>query len=236
MAYHLFFRQEATCGSKANWKGPALGFTMDLEEWESLEITVPDMHPGIVRYLGKKVPWKTLDAGFGFNGCAIADKRVVSLDVLFPLHPLNVRNTMLTLSFVLQDIERRESVDDLMRYHLQLYVGCDNEIPVISGFVSERFKYGLGRLTQNELDQVTSDMRRAWRATAPKSLKRYADRCNAGVHDERFMLDCFGNACDVSIYPETDPDFSCHNLDTPNQQATLLAGLASLYERAKAKM
>lgn len=57
------------------------------------------------------------------------------------------------------------------------------------------------------------------------------------------MLGCFGNACDIDIYPdhtcgEMDEPyvrFSCHNLDTAAQQMTLLAGLAKLCELARAE-
>lgn len=53
-----------------------------------------------------------------------------------------------------------------------------------------------------------------------------------------FYLQCPGDTCEVGTYPgmHTDPDggkqISCQNLDTPNQQLSLMAGLARLHELA----
>lgn len=55
-----------------------------------------------------------------------------------------------------------------------------------------------------------------------------------------FALNCFGDACDLGVYPdqwldETCPavQFGCHNLDTAEQQLTLLAGLAKICQLAR---
>lgn len=55
------------------------------------------------------------------------------------------------------------------------------------------------------------------------------------------MLNCPGNAC--GIHPvihweegENGYKFSCHNVDTPMQQLTLLAGLATLHDKARQEM
>lgn len=55
-----------------------------------------------------------------------------------------------------------------------------------------------------------------------------------------FTMNCFGDACDLSVYPDQYlaegcemVDLGCHNLDTSDQQLTLLAGLAKLAELAR---
>lgn len=72
-------------------------------------------------------------------------------------------------------------------------------------------------------------------------MRRYAGYGRVQLQEDgRFALQCFGNACDVSIYPDTlnEPEsgipssIDCHNLDDPAAQITLLAGLAALYELA----
>lgn len=88
---------------------------------------------------------------------------------------------------------------------------------------------------------VVNAMRETWCAVVPKPARPWARACDAHIaSDGRFMLQCLGNACDIAIYPEAlhgDPDygtnFSCHNLDQPRQQITLLAGLAKLCELAR---
>lgn len=91
-------------------------------------------------------------------------------------------------------------------------------------------------------DQVVAAMRHTWSAVASKDQKRWASDCNGCItEDGRFILNCFGNACDLAIYPDlcideyTSVRFSCHNLDSAKQQLTLLAGLAKLCELARAE-
>ena len=55
-------------------------------------------------------------------------------------------------------------------------------------------------------------------------------------------VDCPGDAC--QIYPSHGDDikegrgyeFACHNVDTPAQQLTLLAGLAALHDRVRKEL
>ncbi len=55
-----------------------------------------------------------------------------------------------------------------------------------------------------------------------------------------FSLTCFGNACDLSVYPDQQLDegcefaeLACHNLDSPEQQLILLAGFAKICELSR---
>jgi hypothetical protein len=50
-----------------------------------------------------------------------------------------------------------------------------------------------------------------------------------------FTMNCYGNACDLSVYPDRylgegcgAAELGCHNLDNADQQLTLLAGLAKI--------
>jgi hypothetical protein len=84
-----------------------------------------------------------------------------------------------------------------------------------------------------------------WRAVARSRDKQWATDASARIsEDGRFILSCFGNACDVAIYPDLDfgaeegytVRFDCHNLDTAEQQITLLTGIAALWELAQKEM
>lgn len=75
----------------------------------------------------------------------------------------------------------------------------------------------------------------------PKLYPKYLFR--AWIHDGgRITLDCPGDACGIYIPPEgiwnegRGRKFSCHNVDTPAQQLTLLVGLAVLHDKARKEM
>ena len=82
-----------------------------------------------------------------------------------------------------------------------------------------------------ELKGVCEAMKKAWRSTASPDLVKDAAACRAGIAPSgRFSLVCFGNSCDVSIYPDQmghadktikrvgyPVEFGCHNVDGPTQ-------------------
>jgi hypothetical protein len=79
--------------------------------------------------------------------------------------------------------------------------------------------------------------------TDPKSGYIVSSRSIYGwIRDSgAFTLNCAGDACDLSVYPDKwleegceRVEMGCHNLDTAVQQLTLLAGLAKLLELARA--
>jgi hypothetical protein len=88
---------------------------------------------------------------------------------------------------------------------------------------------------------VLTAMRAAWVAVEMNELKKYSSDCRGYFRENGcFSLICFGNACDLSIYPDQMYDcgdgaieFGCHNLDSASQQLTLLAGLAKILELAE---
>ena len=91
--------------------------------------------------------------------------------------------------------------------------------------------------------EVLESMRTTWRAVTGREQQEYAEgrHINGWVRDSgAFSLICFGDACDLSVYPdqvrselEEMTQFSCHNLDLSEQQLTLLAGLAKICELAR---
>ncbi len=92
------------------------------------------------------------------------------------------------------------------------------------------------------LREIVKAMRQTWAAIAMPESRQWARDCSASIApDGRFILHCFGNACDLAIYPdgmshetsEYGASFSCHNLDIASQQLTLLAGLAKICELAR---
>jgi len=125
---------------------------------------------------------------------------------------------------------------------------CNNHSVVghghgVDGYVSGHlWSWIRGQAGSGIPEEVVRAMRQAWRATAPGFAKKYSHHCSAVAHEDgRFLLKCFGNACDLGVYPdaiwegmgEKPVHFSCHNLDSAEQQLTLLAGLAKLCELAR---
>lgn len=90
-------------------------------------------------------------------------------------------------------------------------------------------------------EPVLNAMRTTWGAVTIGGRRNYVSDLRGRIsHQGRFLMICFGNACDIAIYPDQRIDedceyvrFSCHNLDYPDQQLTLLAGLAKLCELAR---
>lgn len=85
---------------------------------------------------------------------------------------------------------------------------------------------------------VTKAMRDAWLAVSPPDTRKYyKERDIYGWVRESgaFTLSCFGDACDLSVYPDTwlgegceSIELGCHNLDQSTQQLTLISGLATI--------
>jgi hypothetical protein len=210
---------------------------MSYPKWDSMAFTSPQVAGEIEKYLESKSPWTPIpkEGGpFGFGNCAQVEKTPAYVRVYVMLQRKTLLHTMLTFSFFLQDLNRD---DKRPESGLSVFTSCGGRMgPSIGGWINVEFKRGLGLLSEIEQDDIVAHMRQAWSATAPPPLKKYARDCYLRIHDERFQLGCFGNACDMCNYPDNDPEFSCHNLDTPYQQATLLAGLASLSTKVSSKL
>lgn len=159
---------------------------------------------------------------------------------------------MLTFAFLMSDdsptpSNRTQQVDIEMRCDPDLSSGYGH---ATSGYLSGEVRTWMRDqcVSANQADvpkEVVRAMRDAWRALAdtPEN-KAAASQCDGGVtKDGRFILVCPGDACDLAIYPDQvwegmsvaeSVRFSCHNLDTSQQQLTLLAGLAKICELARA--
>jgi hypothetical protein len=83
-----------------------------------------------------------------------------------------------------------------------------------------------------------------WHAINTSDMQKYGSpqEIRSRVYDDgSFFLKCSGNACDLGVYPCDYSDrndselisFGSHNLDTAQQQLTLLAGLAKICELAR---
>lgn len=116
----------------------------------------------------------------------------------------------------------------------------------VGGHVSGAFMAWLREQGKQENSAAVTDvvrsMRQVWKAITRRKFHKWTKECDARIYsDGRFTLTCPGNACDLSIYPDSlygDVDkfgvqFSCHNLDTADQQIILLAGFAKLCELAR---
>ena len=83
-------------------------------------------------------------------------------------------------------------------------------------------------------EKILRNMRRTWRTVSRPEWRQFAQECSLRLDDVHFLFGCFGNACDAGVYPDGIrasgilADIDCHNLDTAEQQLTLLAGFASL--------
>lgn len=129
---------------------------------------------------------------------------------------------------------------------------CDRKARVyghaVGGYVSARLRRWLrsevgkirGRSSIPMPQKVVQAMQETWFAISGTRFAQSARDCGGSISsDGRFVLTCPGDACDLAIYPDQirgdhlSVRFSCHNLDDPIQQLTLLAGLARLCELAR---
>lgn len=95
---------------------------------------------------------------------------------------------------------------------------------------------------QRESEKIEAHVSNAMKALYCNSeYKAFAEHCRCRLYaDGRFSLSCFGDATDVSIYPDglvRDDEYyglvRCHNIDSPFQQIVLLIGLLKLCESAQ---
>ncbi len=83
-------------------------------------------------------------------------------------------------------------------------------------------------------------MKKCWdRLFGLKDYDKWSFRVSVG--DGFITIDCPGNACGIHpdhnaglrIEKDEGYEFTCHNVDSPAQQLTLLAGLAALHDKAR---
>ncbi|HVV38969.1 MAG TPA: hypothetical protein VHD31_01455 [Candidatus Paceibacterota bacterium] len=241
---------------------PQIVFTLDEELLSELNNRLQHLlrRVNAARYCGREVQfwYPTPDLfgriEFGFEKCGLMTKHdgdvslriELSEEMLFcSTLTINLLAHALIVPFEGRKLSNRPQLIDLEtlcdRDRLQGY-GHD-----IGGYVSGGVNAWLRKQGTQVPDdrysipvpeEVITAMRHAWYAVAAEDQKRWASECGGRIaNDGRFMLECFGNACDVAIYPDNavadekgSVPFSCHNLDRPDQQITLIAGLAKLCE------
>lgn len=111
--------------------------------------------------------------------------------------------------------------------------------PILADWVESVYK------NRPRLEEVEEAMWIAWNAMSDFRVKKEKGSPNPYPHFSSrlgekgsFFLSCLGNACDISTTDWWDRregsghDLGCHNLDTPVQQLSLLAGLAALHDIA----
>lgn len=230
MAYELLFEEIR----------PAFELVVNQQIWKGLKIQVREQKE-IDEYFEQKLRWRSMPSRIGFGGCGKVRMEGETVRVTLPLSRRSSRPVLLTLSFLLRHLYLPHGHKE---YLLLVEMACAPKRHSIWGYVSGEFRSKLKLITDDDRETIVRKMRRAYTSVARKGHARFADKCLVWVsgEEERFTLGCFGDACDVSIYPDhcygtgTSSEFSCHNLDFPFQQATLLAGLAALYECAKKAM
>jgi len=196
---------------------------------------------------------------WGFGGCGILEIKEASACISFPLLPVPVLRyitfsmNLLTMALVDRDEQPRVSNRE---QQLDLNMRCELSATgyghAVGGYLSTEVISWLRKVAsaapknQQGIEipaQVLAAMRSAWCAATSLEGAEWSRECRGYIwKDGRLSLICFGDACDLSIYPEhVYPDerdfpcaFSCHNLDTAPQQVTLLAGLATICALARA--
>lgn len=198
---------------------------------------------------------------FGFGGCGYVTTDEQEVAYHFPLIRAHVRRTTASISVLMMMLNGllAEARDDKAPpsnrkqiFELSAFVRPGESMygHPVGGEVFAPMRRWLKELAGNSSQPagsifdhrplpkpVLDALRTTWAALAWDSAKRYAKECGGYLSgDGRFSLVCFGNACDVAMYPDGQPHdeawpyrVSCHNLDGPEQQLTLLAGLAALY-------
>jgi len=194
------------------------------------------------------------DMRFGYGACghAIQDGASVALHVALG-RGLDLRRAVLTIHLVANVLASMVDISTTPgeeKQRVNFTTLCDNNTPIyghaMSGRVSGEFRAWLAEQCPPSLsllvevdvpNVVIRAMREAWCAVTDEDAHEWAQECRGWISmGGRFTLVCFGDACDISIYPDVFTDgsvfegarFECHNLDTARQQLTLLAGLATL--------
>ncbi len=219
------------------------------------------------QYLTKKATFEHAENRCGFWSCCRIVTAGNEVRFHFELCSLKVRHIAATLSVFMHvlntmlyhKVDHRQDILDSRR-HVQLYTVCEDGLyghgHLVSGWVFPLFGAWLMKMSAQvekspyafgdagiAINPAQAAMQETWHTVARRKLKRYKKDCEAIIGaDGRFSLMCFGNACDVSIYPDglhtrsaefLLAEFSSHNLDTATQQLTLIAGLARMVDMAR---
>jgi hypothetical protein len=220
---------------------------------------------GAAEYLHEDAPFALFEGGrYGYRWCCRVVERPEARDIHFELYDFQSRHTAMTLYktlLVLRSCFGEEvfAEEAEPRQYLDVQTICRDTIHghTVEGWVFPSFgrwlaAQGRGQKPPKAFSSemytgksfapvVKAAMAEAWEALAPLPLKKHKRNCGAGIQEDgRFLLCCFGNACDMGIYPDTLGSgmgkgivrFASHNLENHVQQLTFIAGLAALVEEA----
>lgn len=254
-------------GAKGSTK-PQIVFSINTEHADEVNrrlwILVQRNSANARAYLGEEKEFSLITpdlfgrAEFGYGKCGIFSYENMDLKLHIELcsgrellyATLTIHLLVQALASSIADGERRNN----QAQQLDLETSCNSRVPVyghaVAGYASSRLiSWIQGKTKDLPAEQnyaavpkeVTSAMSDAWRAIVKEEFKKWTSECKGQLSkDGRFLLECFGNACDIAIYPDSmwggmehGVRFSCHNLDAPIQQITLIAGLAKLCEIAR---
>ncbi len=205
-------------------------------------------------YLPKK-SWRFLqgEKGFvGYGACCRLEQQDGDVHLYFELRSATVRETVVTLvlltyalrgCFTSSDVKKVEKPQllDIATYFNPTPHGYCPEGRTFPAFgrwlVKQSEKQGWDSMLK-----VRESMMEAWQAVAPRAVRKYANDCSCSFSDDgRFALGCFGDACDMAIYPEGvigsvaeyGARINSHNVESPYEQLTLVAGLAEMWGLAR---
>ena len=246
---------------------PQLVFTLDRKHLSKcmhrLERLVESSD--VEKYCGKvvdfclPVPDLFGNIAFGYGGCGIMKEQGEEVSFCIELCEKHLHNATATIHLLTQTLLSDFGPDPVSSNRAQQVdlETCCAHVPhghSVGGYISGHLREWLRKQWHNTPakgwmgfapmpERVVAAMRQTWSAVAPKEQKRWASDCSGSItEDGRFILNCFGNACDLAIYPDNvwgdrhdSVRFGCHNLDGARQQLTLLAGLAKLCELARAE-
>lgn len=255
-------------GNKKKKLPPAITFTIRESDFEDVVARMRQykerFHEHTTQYLGNldtyfTLPYRDLFGRetCGFGGCARIEHKDDEVTFFVEIGKAEriyfATLTIHALSIVLQYGEetpsnREQQIDLSVRTDRQVfgwghmlggYIAMST-VRWIAHYAKEHVVYNSYWSTPMH-PAVVSAMRTTWKAMSSKRMKRWSQDTGGMMSQEgRFVLMCFGNACDIAIYPDIPMhedmeyvQFSCHNLDSADQQLSLLAGLAKLLELAR---
>jgi hypothetical protein len=185
----------------------------------------------------------------GYRSCCRIEQERGATHLYFELRARHRKELVVTLSIILATLQvviKRIEGDD-QYIEVDAHFGGGFHGHALGGVFYPPFVKWLATLNEGEKvhgvrDRVVTAMREAWYAVAPPGLKRYKDASSFHLaKDGRPSWACFGDACDVAVYPDMVREmyldgpvpFDSHNLDNPIQQLTFLAGIAELWGLAR---
>jgi hypothetical protein len=220
---------------------------LPVEESEYFGESTPQFHTGDTDLFG--------DRTIGYGGIGTVDEENDMVHYCINLrsgeHAKMAAVTFSVLTSLAQSFHSDVVSHDIHRAQMAfLFTSTANELHghSVSGFLYHPFvQWLIYRASKKGVPhprKVLLAMKDAWRAVArSENARRFVKHCSVRIEpDGRFSLRCLGDACDLSIYPEEICGeiigeeiirFSSHNLDRVDQQLTLLAGFAAMWDLAR---